>query len=194
MADSKHQQLVTSIAEGVAATLDPRFKDLSEQFASEIAIINTLLAALVARMEVLEVSSPSTGKRTARVGKTGGGAATATATTAAGATDAADAGSTVKNAMLYARWAAHALAPFREKFFSEESTIAFAADEKLSAIPEGTEKRFLAEGSFFWKKLATPQQKTEIRDEFKRWKEGNSRVDLAEPLGADGGEPDDGPE
>ena len=74
---------------------------------------------------------------------------------------------------------------FRAKYLSESVQTLIDCDDTTTKFTECTEKRWLAEGSLYWRKCATTQQKQEIRDEYTRWKDGRARDQLAEPLGAD---------
>jgi hypothetical protein len=191
MAENKHQQLVNSICDAVVAALKPLFEAQTTQNGAEFANVNTLIAALVARVEVMEKGAATTGgaKRAPRGERKTGGA-----TAAAAKTNSDDPLDKVKNAMLFARrmWADDEA--FRAKYMSEAVQAEIDGDDKTTKHADGSEARWLAEGSLFWRKCATAQQKKDIRDEFNRWKEERERSALAEPLGADDGADDDGEE
>ena len=188
MAENKHQQLVNSICDAVVAALRPLHEERTTQIGAEFANVNTLIAALVARVEVMEKGAATTGgaKRPPRGDRKTGGA-----TAAAAKTDSDDPLDKVKNSRLYARRMFAVNEDFRAKYMSEAVQAVIDGDDKTTKHADGSEERLLAEGVLFWSKCATAQQKKEIRDEYNRWKEERARSALAEPLGADeGGEED----
>jgi len=182
---SKHQELVNSISEASLAALKPLFEAQTAQNGAEFANVNTLLAAIVARLEVLEkgAASGSAAKRAPRGERKTGG------TAAAAATASDDPLDKVKNAMLFARRMWSDDEAFRTKYHTDAVQVAIDDDDKTTKHADGSEARWLAEGSLFWRKCATAQQKKDIRDEYNRWKEDRERAALAEPLGADDGTP-----
>lgn len=186
MADSKHQQLVNSIRDAVVAELKPLLEAQTAQNGAEFANVNTLIAALVARFEVIEKGAATTGapKRPPRGGRKTGGATAAK-------TDSDYSLDKVINGMLYTRlmWADEA---WKARYMTEAVQAKIDGDNKTTKHAEGSEARCRAEGGLFWLKCASEQQKKEIRDEWNRWKEERKRSALAEPLGADDGAVDDG--
>ena len=169
MADNK--LLVKNTAWAVKATLVPAFEalelaieTLTREIGSEFANISTLLTTLEARVEAIEKSLVPDRRR-----KTGG-------------SDTDDPLDKITNSMLYTRrlWADNE--EFRAKYLSEGVRAKLDEDCRVSKHPTDTEARWLAEGHIFWHRCATPQQKTEIRDAFNRWKEERSCAQLPEPL------------
>ena len=181
MADSKHQQLVNSIRDAVVADLKPLLEAQTAQNGAEFANVNTLIAALVARFEVLEkgAATPGGPKRPPRGGRKTDGA-TAAKTGGDYSLDK------VINGMLYTRlmWADEA---WKARYMTEAVQAKIDGDNKTTKHAEGSEARYRAEGGLFWLQCASAQQKNEIRDEWNRWKEERKRSALAEPLGADDG-------
>lgn len=177
---SKHQELVTSISTATLAILKPLFEGATAQTGTEFAHVNTLLAAILARLEVLEKGAAASPAKRAPRGerRVGGGGA------AAAASD--DPYEKVKNAMLFSRrkWTED---EWRRRFLTAAVQAEIDADDKTTKHAEGTVERWLAEGGLFWRKCATVQQKKDIRDEFNRWKEDRDRAALATPLAADAG-------
>lgn len=179
MAASKQQQLVDSIVDGIKPLLDDQTKATSV----ELANLSTMLAGIVARLEVLEAGAPAGGakRQTRGARQTGGGAGAGVAKGAA----SGDARDKVKNAMLFCRWAMAHDDDFREKY--EHYLPTLAEDEKVAAKDEGSEERKLLEGSQLWKSCLTEDEKKDVRAEFTRWKEALGKEALAKPLDADDG-------
>jgi len=185
MSDNKHQILVKSISTAVGTEIQPKLDALALQMGSEFSTIQVTLAALTARLEVLETMASSSGGGAKRAPR--GGARTGGAKPAGNASD--DPLDRVKNAMLFTRRMWSDDEKFRTKYRDEATVAAIEADEKVMKHAEGTEARYLAEGSLFWKKCATDQVKKDIRDEYGRWKEDRAKAAVAPPLPVDNGEP-----
>ena len=170
--------ILTSAFETLAAHTGAEFASLATQNSAEFASINSICSALLARVEVIEQFSTSSGgaKRALRGERKTGGAPVAKAD---GDDDQDD---KIKNSMLYTRrmWANEE--EFRTKYLTEAVQTEIDGDDKTTKHPADTEARRLAEGSLFWRKCATTQQKSAIRDEFTRWLEERKRGQLAEQL------------
>jgi hypothetical protein len=178
---SKQQQLVNSLAEGVVIAMRPLLEEQAVQTAVEFANLTTMVASLVARLEVLErMGGPGAKRATRGERKTGGGAAKATT---------GDKYDKVINAMLYCRRMFADSAEFRAKYTCAATTAGIEGDDKITKHPEGSEARHLAEGHLVWRKFLTSQQKKDIKDEFKRWQDDRKRTGIPAPLVADAAPP-----
>lgn len=191
MADaSKHQQLVSSLSEGVCAKLRPLIESMKTESAAEFANMHTLLAAVAARLEVLEAGGGAGGaaKRAPRGERKTGAAKAGGAKAAGAAKDTGDDLDKVKNSMLFCRRMWELDADFRAEYTTADVEAAIQADEKCTKHAEGSKERLLAEGSLVWRTCLTDAQKKEIKDKFVRWQEERAKGDLAPPLAADEGE------
>ena len=164
-----NQLLVNNTANAVKAlvpafdALELAIETLVRDSGSEFADLTTMLTRVEERLEAIERSLTPVGRKQ----KTGG------------SDDPLD---KVSNSMLYARhrWADQE--EFRAKYLSEDVRAKIEVDHRVSKHPTDTKARWLAEGYVFWHRCATPQQKTEIRDAFNRWREERSCAQLPEPL------------
>ena len=168
MADTK--LIVNNTACAVKATLAPAFEalefaieTLARDNGFEFANLLALFTTLEARIKAVETSLVPNRKH-----KTGG-------------SDTNDPLDKITNSALYTRrmWANE---EFRADYLSEDIQAKLGEDHRVYKHPTDTKARWLAEGHVFWHRCATPQQKTEIRDSFQRWKEERSCAQLPEPL------------
>ena len=168
---TKHQQLVNSICDGVDARIRPLFEALTVQSGTESAHLYTVVAAIGARIEVLEKTCiserlPLSERKTAQP-------------------DSDDPHTKVKNSMLYVRrmWADSE--SFRDKYHSAAVQAEIDNDKKTSKEPLGSESRLLNEGRLFWNKCASVAQKQEFRHGYGRWRDARRCAQIGEPLSAD---------
>jgi len=178
MADTKHQQLVNSIANGVIASIKPLIESQKTESSAEFANILTILGSIQARLDVIGTEGGA--KRAPRGERKTGAAAPAAPGSKEKSTE-----DKVANAMLYARWAMANDPDFRKRYRDAGAIAVIQADEKTMKLAEGSTERYHAEGSLLWRQYFTEAKKKAVKDEFGRWKETRSKNALEAPLDAD---------
>ena len=181
MAD-KQTALVNSIADGVHKQLSPEFAKMTELLARQAVS----LAALLARVELLEstINAGATGaKKTVRTAGAAAGGKAGAKKAVAGKKAAGSETERVTNALLAFRYfMANNINDAQEIYGTEENLIQAESDTTVGKRDKEKDPAgyWSAVGAALWKTVLTDEQKDEIRTQFTAWKEDNARDD-AEP-------------
>jgi hypothetical protein len=184
MAD-KQTALVNAIADGVSAKMTPEFANIADS----VAKIQVTVSSCLARLTTLEASVNNGTANAKRAPRTGGGKAPAGKKPAApkGKAGAPDA-SRVTNALLYFRFALQTdLEGYRETYGSQENLEEAEKDQTVAKRDKDKDEAgyWSAVGAAFWKTLLSEDQKLEVKEQYKAWKEQSARDESGDGLEED---------
>ncbi len=162
MAD-KQAALAQCIAQATAKELAAEFTFLGEK----LGVVELQNKSILARLEMLEEAKPADGAK--RAIRTTGGAKKAPNSKVAASPD-----SKVSNALLYFRRAMQeGWHDYRDTYATPENLEAADADLTVAKKDKNKDEGeyFSAVGNYLWKFFLTDENKAEVRDHFKTWKE-----------------------
>lgn len=181
---SKHKQLTESLSGAVVSSMREPLDEIKTEIASNHAETNTVLNAILARLEIVEsMEKNSTPAKRAPKGERKGGKSTTSSSS--DKSNKNDQKHKIKNARLYARYKYQTEEQFREKYMTPEIEEKMKNESNIQKKANGSDQKLSAEGFFLYDNCFTDQQKEEIKNEFKLFKEELKRADIAEPLDAD---------